>query len=73
VNVERRLISPPFQQHDMIAVGRALENIELLTAGLFPAFRRTLLERFRKLGAFASRRGKCDYESNRHACLRSLE
>src|SRR5688500_5947645 len=69
VRVERRLVGPPFQQYHVVAVRSALEDVELFAAGLLPALRRALLERFRKLGALPRRGRESHYQSNRHRRL----
>src|SRR4051794_13844310 len=66
VCVERRLIGPQFEQGELVRVERALENLELLAAGLGHALLAARLHRLRQFGPFAGRRGDRNDESDGH-------
>src|SRR5438132_10670884 len=66
MGIERGLVAPPFEKRQFVGVERALENFELLAAGLFHAFFAAGLHHLRELGALAWCCGDRDDQSYRH-------
>src|SRR5262245_51652912 len=64
VHVERGLVDPPLEQRQLVGIHHALEDLELLAAGLLHGLRAAGLVGLRQLGALAGCRGDGDDESD---------